>query len=58
MKEVQYMSVTTDQKFDVTRINITNADDGEFILVFQNPNDQSTTKSELISASATANELN
>ena len=57
MKEVQYLSVSTDQIFDTTRINITNADDGEFILAFQNPNDQSLFKSEAISASTTANEL-
>ena len=34
MKEVQYLSVYTDQVFDTTRINITNADDGQFILAF------------------------
>ena len=34
MKEVQYLSVGTDQHYDTTRINITNADDGQFILAF------------------------
>ena len=57
MKEVQYLSVSTEQIFDTTRINITNADDGEFILAFQNPNDQSLYKSEVITASATATQL-
>ena len=57
MKEVQYLSVGTDQHYDTTRINITNADDGQFILAFQNPTDQSLYKSNPISASTTADEL-
>jgi hypothetical protein len=34
MKEVQYISVEADQIFESTRINITNIDSGNFIMVF------------------------
>jgi hypothetical protein len=34
MKEIQYISVEADQVFESTRINITNIDTGNFIVVF------------------------
>jgi hypothetical protein len=57
MKEVQYLSVQTDQVFELTRINITNVDNGNFLLVFQNPIDLATTKTEVMSANCTANQM-
>ena len=53
IREQQYLGVTTDQQFDRTRITITDMDDGEFILVFKNPNDQSSHESGSISAKTT-----
>ena len=57
MKEIQYLSVYPAQVFETTRINITNMDDGEYILLLLNPNDLKTNKTLLISANATADEL-
>jgi hypothetical protein len=34
MKEIQYISVEAEQVFESTRINITDIDDGNFIVVF------------------------
>jgi len=57
MKEIQYLSVYPAQVYETTRINITNMDDGEYILLLLNPNDLKTNKTLLISANATADEL-
>ena len=54
MKEIQYVSVESAQIFEVTRIKITNPDSGEFLLIFQNPTDLSSSKSEVIKADSTA----
>jgi hypothetical protein len=45
MKEVQYVSVQSAQVFETTRINITNMDNGKYLLVFMNPNDLKSNKS-------------
>jgi hypothetical protein len=57
MREVQYLSVYPAQVYETTRINITNMDDGEYILLLLNPNDLKTNKTAMISANATAEEL-
>ena len=57
MKEVQYVSVKAEQKYELTKITITNADDGQFLLVFQNPNDLSMSNSNPISSTATAKDV-
>jgi hypothetical protein len=57
MKEIQYVSVQAEQTYELTRINITNKDDGQFLLLFQNPNDLKVNRSLPISASASAAEL-
>jgi hypothetical protein len=57
MKEIQYISVQPEQTFELTRINITNVDDGKFLLLFQNPINLGVNASLSISASATADEL-
>jgi hypothetical protein len=42
------------QVFEVTRFTITDPDDGEYILIFQNPSDLSYVSTDPIAADATA----
>jgi hypothetical protein len=55
IKEVQQVSMESAQVFEVTRFTVTNPDDGEYILIYQNPSDLSYWVSDRISASASAN---
>jgi len=54
MKEIQKVYVSTSSERDTTRINITNADDGEYMLVFTNTRNNENVKSSRISAKASA----
>lgn len=54
IKEVQQVSMEAAQVFEVTRFTVTNPDDGEYILIYQNPSDLSYWVSDAISASASA----
>jgi hypothetical protein len=57
MKEIQYVSMEAAQVFESTRITITNPDDGEYILIFQNPTDLSYTQGTAVAADASASTL-
>lgn len=54
IKEVQQVSMESAQVFEVTRFTVTDPDDGQYVLIFQNPSDLSYTVSDAISASASA----
>ena len=52
MKEEQYLGIKTDVVYDTIRVTISDFDDGQFLLVFKNPNDMSTQESGLMTANA------
>ena len=52
MKEIQKVSVETARVYETTMINITAADDGEYLLVFTNPRNNQAVSSERIKANA------
>ena len=57
MREMQKLSVETGKERETTRINITNADDGEYLLVFTNPRNNENVKSSRVSSKATVQQL-
>jgi len=54
MKEIQYLAVAGAQQYETTRVTVTNLDDGEYFLIFQNPGDFKFVASSEINARATA----
>jgi hypothetical protein len=58
MKEVQLIGVTTDQKKDTIKVKVTNVDTGKYFLVFQNPFNMTYTKTGVVTAKASATDIN
>jgi hypothetical protein len=57
MRETQYVSVESAQVYETTRITITDPDDGNYILIFQDPSDLSFHQGDAVAADASASTL-
>lgn len=57
MREIQKLTVETGKMRETTRINVTNADGGEYLLIFTNPRNNENVKSERILTTATVGQF-